>query len=269
MMDAPAILALDPFRFFLLETSADLVEVEQCCLSHHQGVMVLPSATTTLADLSACLGFGASLILEHSDLRGHSLSAGDRDTLIEEGKERVFLKGYSDGHCLRFLQKGASLLFDGVEHPLSPSTIHQLCRLPHSGHIKVLTYGFSDRDRRLLLKKGIRLVYSWREGQQPWVIDELNKDVAVGKASMVFHLADWPLAQSLDILKKGGTVLITGQTRWSRQQIENELIHRATPEERGRIRMLFRYGPLTLLNDLRQMALIFSLEEVSANVLFN
>ena len=268
-MEKPAIHALDPYRFFSLTSDQALDTIKAACRSHHEGVVVLPTNNTTVDQLRKCLDFGASIILKHSAFRLHSLSSADRELLITAGKERVFFKGYRDGHCLRFLRKGASILVDGVEQPLTPTTIQQFCELPHTGYIKVLGHAFSDSNRRDLLARGIKMVYSWRTGQPVPPIQSLVADVAKGGKAMVLHLSDWPLAQALDILRKGGTILITGHTKWNRQQIEEHLIHPADSAERGRIKMLFRYGTNSVIDDLRQMAIIFSLEETSARILFN
>jgi len=268
-MDAASIRELNPFLFLKLTTDVTDQQVQALCTKHHGGVYLLPTNATTTEKLKSYLDMGASLVLEHSDIRSHTLSSADRDALIEHGKEKVFLKGYSDGHCLRFLQQGASLLIDGVDKNLTPATIQQLCGMPHHGHIRVLANGFSNRNRRDLLRRGVTILYSKSDGKSVVRPVELLVDVAVGKQKVIIHLSDWPLVLSLEALRAGAKVLVTGCTRWEREAVEEHLLHPANTQERTRIELLLRYGPADKLNAFRQMGIIFQLEEVEAGVLFN
>ncbi len=268
-MDAASILELSPYVFLELTTDVTDQQVQSLCSKHHGGVCLLPTNATTTDQLKSYLDMGASLVLEHSDIRTHTLSSADRDALIDHGREKVFLKGYSDGHCWRFLQQGASLLIDGVDKNLTPAAIQQLCGMPHKGHIRVLANGFSKGNRRDILRRGISIIYSKTDEQQVFPPDELLADIAVGGEQVVLHLSDWPLAQSLEALRAGARVLVTGCTRWERDTVEENLLHPANTQERARIQLLLRYGPAGKLAAFRQMGIIFQLEEVDAEVLFN
>jgi len=268
-MDAASIRELNPYVFLELTSGVTDQQVQLLCTKQHGGVYLLPTNATTTDKLKAYLDMGASIVLEHSDIRTHTLSSTDRDALIDHGQENVFLKGYSDGHCLRFLQQGASLLIDGVDKNLTPATIQQLCGMPHQGHIRVLANGFSKGNRRDLLRRDISIIYSKADGQEVLPPEELLADVAVGKEHVVMHVSDWPLAQTLEALQAGAKVLVTGCTRWDRNAVEEHLIHPANTQERTRIELLLRYGPAGKINAFRQMGIIFQLEEVDAEVMFN
>ncbi len=268
-MDAASIRELSPYLFLELTSGVTDQQVLALCTKNHGGVYLLPTNATSTDKLKSYLDMGASIILEHSDLRSHNLSSADRDALIEHGQAKVFLKGYSDGHCIRFLQQGASLLIDGVDKNLTPATIQQLSGMPHKGHIRVLANGFSTGNRRDLLRRGIALVYSKVDDEPVLSPQDLLADVKAGKEQVVMHLSDWPLAQSLEALQAGAKVVITGCTRWDRQAIEDHLVHPANTQERTRIEVLLRYGPADTLNAFRQMGIIFRLDEVEEDVLFN
>lgn len=268
-MDAASVHELNPYVFLELTAGVTDQQVLALCTKQQGGVFLLPTNATTTDQLKSFLDMGASIILEHSDIRAHTLSSAERDTLIEHGKEQVFMKGYSDGHCLRFLQQGASLLIDGVDKNLTPAAIQLLSGMPHQGHIRVLANGFSKGNRRDLLRRDISIIYSKGDGQSVLPPDELLGDIAVGKERVIMHLSDWPLAQSLDALRAGAKVLITGCTRWDRDAVEEHLVHPADTQERSRIELLLRYGPASKIAAFRQMGIIFQLEEVDAGVLFN
>jgi len=93
--------------------------------------------------------------------------------------------------------------------------------------------------------------------------------VKAGKEEVVMHLSDWPLAQTLEALRAGAQVVITGCTRWDRHAVEEHLVHPANNQERSRIKLLLRYGPDDKLSAFRQMGIIFRLEEVEDDALFN
>lgn len=253
-MQAETILELLPYHCIAHDEQVDLDTIRQLMHKYDKGLFVLPTATSTVGELKSFLDVGANLILEHSDQRSYALSNTDRNALIKHGKEKVFLKGYSDGHSQIFLGAGASLLIDGYDTQLSVAAIAQLCRQQKTGLIKLVPHGFSHADRLELLRRDVGMVCLRKQGQLTYPVDELESLATVGKENLVISASDFAPAEALSLLGKGVMLVLAGDTSWNRETFEGDIFNPASVADRTRIRILPRFGPLAKRQELKAIA---------------
>lgn len=268
-MQAETILELLPYHCVEHHEQVDQATVQQLLKKYDKGLFVLPTEHSTVDDLKGFLELGAQLVLEHSGQRSYSLSSSDRNELILAGKERVFLKGYSDGHCQVFLNAGASLLVDGHDTQLSIASIAQLCRQPRSGHIKLVPHGFTHLRRLELLRRKVGMVFLRKQGQLTYPVAELSALAEAGKQKVVISASDYAPTEALALLRKGATLILAGDTSMSRAVFEQDVFNGASAAERTRIHILPRFGPLLKRQELKAMAQDLGLPLIQPSGLFN
>lgn len=268
-MHAETILELLPYHCVKHDDQVDQAVVEELMKKYDRGLFVVPTEQSTLNDLRAFLELGANIILEHSDHRVYSLSRADRNELIQAGKEQIFLKGYSDGHCQVFLGEGASLLIDGEDTQLSIAGIAQLCWQEKTGVIKLVPHGFSRAQRVDLLGRDIGIVFSRKQGQLTYPVAEMKALVGEGKDKFIVSASDFAPAEAVDLLGRGATLILAGDMSWSRETFEEQVFNKASLADRTRIHVLPRFGSLNKRRVLKAIAQDLGLAVVEPSGLFN
>jgi len=268
-MHAETILELLPYHCVEHSEQVDVAVIKQLMKKYDKGLFVLPTEHSTVEDLKIFLGLGVKLVLEHSDNRSYSLSSKERNELIIAGREQVFLKGYSDGHCQVFLQEGASLLIDGEDTQLSVAAIAQLCRQARTGMIKLVPHGFSYAQRLDLLGRGIGVVFSRKQGELIYPVAELEAMVEEGKQKVIISGSDFSAAEALSLLQLGATLILAGDMSWNRATFEVKVFNKASAADRTRIKVLPRFGSLAKRQELKAIAQDLGLAVVEPSVLFN
>lgn len=258
-----------PFRAVPFTEGTTLDQLQQLARLYDGGLFVLPTIHSTFDQLRGVLQLGISLILEHSDLRAYTLSNEERDALVELGREKVYLKGYSALHAAIFLRRGASLLIDGRDTQLTTDAIRRLCTMNKTGMVKLVPYGFSPRQCADLLGRGCRMVFSCRHGQVDYPLHLLQSWADAGRENTWISASDFAPELLRDLLDRGASVVLAGDTQMNRPTFEIKLFNPTPPAQRKRLFILPRFGTPAKRQELQHIARDLGLTVLQPHSLFN